>query len=126
MVCFGTLSFLLNTKIKMDYKNFKSLIDILIEQSKKSSKAHDLGLDLYDYIDSYHRGYKILIREVLNDYGVDWFEWYLYEKKGITGKPDKEMKAWDKDKKEICYDVRSLYNYLKENKYFKNQNGKDI
>lgn len=110
----------------MEYKNFKSVISIMIEKHKKTSNAYDLGIDLYEYQEKDHRINRILIREILTDYGIDWFEWYLYEKDGITGKPKADMKAWDKDKKEICYDVKSLYNYLKENKYFKNQNGENI
>lgn len=110
----------------MEYKNFKSLIDLLVEQSRKSSQLYDTGIDILDYLETYHISHKILLNEVMDENGIDWFEWYMYEKKGITGKPDKTMKAWNNEKKEICYNVKALYKYLKENKYFKNQNGKDI
>lgn len=103
----------------MDYKNFKSLISVLVEKHKKTNSAYKLGIDLYDYQETDHRLNKILIREILTDEGIDWFEWYLYEKDGITGSPKKDMQAWDSDKTEICYDVRSLYIYLFTNKYFK-------
>lgn len=103
----------------MDYKNFKSLISIMIEKHKKIQNAYRLGIDLYNYEEDDHKLNKILIDEILTKEGVDWFEWYLYEKDGITGKPKKDMRAWDNDKKEICYNVKSLYDYLFLSKYFK-------
>jgi len=103
----------------MDYENFKSLISLMKDQWDSSNKAYKLGIDLLDYNEKNHRINKILLREIMTPDGIDWFEWYLYEKKAIEGTPDKSLKAWDSKKKEICYDVKSLYNYLVENKYFR-------
>lgn len=90
----------------------------MIEKHKKKQNAYRLGIDLCDYLETDHELNKILISEILTEEGVDWFEWYLYEKNGITGRPKKDMKAWD-NKKEICYNVKSLYDYLFSSKYFK-------
>ena len=106
----------------MEYKKFKDLISIMRERYKKSHSAYQLGINLIEYEEIENKINKILITEILTIEGLDWFEWYLYEKGGITGKTKSDMKAWDKDKKEICYDTKSLYNFLWSNKYFKNQN----
>jgi hypothetical protein len=58
--------------------------------------------------------------EILTEYGEDWLSWYLYEKDGISGNPREDIRAWDKDKNEICENLEDLHAYLLENNYFRN------
>jgi hypothetical protein len=60
----------------------------------------------------------LLWEQVLTKEGIDWLDWFLYEKDYISGNLRKDLKAWDSDKKEICKDLKSLYKYLIKEKYF--------
>jgi predicted protein tyrosine phosphatase len=60
----------------------------------------------------------LLWKQVLTKEGIDWLDWFLYEKDYINGNLRKDLKAWDSDKKEICKDLKSLYKYLIKEKYF--------
>jgi predicted protein tyrosine phosphatase len=60
----------------------------------------------------------LLWKQVLTKEGIDWLDWFLYEKDYISGNLRKDLKAWDSDKKEICKDLKSLYKYLIKEKYF--------
>ena len=57
------------------------------------------GIPLYPLADN------ILVDED----GGDWIEWFMYEKD--FGRRE-DMKAWDEDKNEIAYDIKSLYDLL--------------
>jgi predicted protein tyrosine phosphatase len=60
----------------------------------------------------------LLWKQVLTKEGIDWLDWFLYEKDYISGNLRKDLKAWGSDKKEICKDLKSLYKYLIKEKYF--------
>lgn len=51
------------------------------------------------------------IKEFFNQYGVEWIEWYCYDKRR---NPD--LKAYDKDMNEICTTPEDLYDFLTTNK----------
>ena len=106
----------------MKYAKFESIILHMIKHSKKMQEAYDLKIDL-DYVVSYQTlAVELLWEEVLTKEGVEWLWWYLYEKNGISGKPRKELKAWDDKKKEICKNIKSLWKYLTKSKHFKTLN----
>jgi hypothetical protein len=50
-----------------------------------------------------------LLGIIFNEDGKDWIEWFMYEKD--FGKRE-DLKAWDEDKNEIAYDIKSLYDLL--------------
>ena len=102
----------------MIYAEFKKIIDLQIKHSLKTDKLYKLGIDLFETFEEQEEVIDLLWKQVLTENGADWLSWYLYEKNGISGKPKKEMTAYDA-KVEICKDLKGLYNYLSKNKYFK-------
>jgi hypothetical protein len=103
----------------MNYKDFKRMIDLMVANSNKAGKAYELNIDIYDFCDNYERVIHLLISIILTENGQEWFDWFMYEKGGITGKIKKDMKAYDENKKEICKNIKGLHKYLTKNKYFK-------
>ncbi len=76
----------------------------------KIKKTDDTINVLYKYIDitNITDEYNVIITLLLEHYygeeANEWISWYLYEKKGR-----KDIKAWDKDKKEICRNEKELW-----------------
>jgi len=103
----------------MTYSKFKEIIDLMIKQNAKIHSAYDLKIDLIDFYDESDKTVHLLWSSILNEYGLDWLNWYLYEKNGISGTPDKKLTAHDLDGTEICKNVKGLYQYLTKYKYFK-------
>ena len=101
------------------YAEFKKIIDLQIAHSKRLDKLHDLGIDFIELFSQTDTIIHLLWGQILTEHGEDWLSWYLYEKDGISGKPKKDMTA-DNDGQVICKDLKGTYNYLIENKYFKN------
>jgi hypothetical protein len=101
-----------NCRIKMDYEKFKKVIENLEKVSERSHSIHQLGIDLMEYEDTYHNIITNLLLTVFNEEGKDWIDWYLYERVGFTNKVNL---ATDKDGNEICYDIPSLWEEVKNN-----------
>lgn len=104
----------------MIYKKFKQIIDLQIAQHNRILELYKLKVDLVEVFSEESTVIELLWKEVLTEFGYDWLSWYLYEKDGISGKPIKELKAWDKEK-EICKNIRNLWEYLIKEEYFVNQ-----
>lgn len=102
----------------MTFEEFKSAVDLMTNHHIKVFRAYDLNIDLIDFCDTQGKLINVLWGHILTEEGLDWFNWFLYEKDGISGKPKKNMKAYD-NKKEILKDLKGLYNYLTTQKYFK-------
>jgi hypothetical protein len=103
----------------MEYEKLEKYIKILSEQDKKVKKAYSSGVDIIDFTDKYHELFKMLWEEILTPEGVEWLEWFIWEKDAISGNPRKDIKAWDENKNPICNDLKGLYEYLIKNEYFK-------
>jgi len=102
----------------MTYKEFKGAVDLMISHHIKISKAYDLNIDLIDFSNGQAVLIGVLWSQILTEEGLDWFNWFLYEKNGISGKPKKDIKANDKGN-EICKDLKGLHDYLTTYKCFK-------
>ena len=102
----------------MTYAQFKQIIDWQIAHSQNIDKLYNMGINLIEAFDEQEKVIDALWKQVLTENGKDWLSWYLYEKDGINGKPNKDLKAHDGDV-EICKDIKGLYEYLSKNKYFK-------
>ena len=89
----------------MNLQTFTSIIDEIISQNKRIHNLYKQGVDLISFNDSYYKNvvHPLLI-ESFGKEGLEWIEWFIYERDN-----NPEMKAWDKDNNEICYDVPSLY-----------------
>jgi hypothetical protein len=109
----------------MTFDEFKEITNLFIKISKRQSDAYQLGIDLIEFTDDYQKLFNNLLSIILTKDGIDWFDWFMYEKdfiKGKGGRPD--MNAYDLDKEtgkhfEIIRNLEELYNYLIENDYIK-------
>jgi len=92
----------------MTLETFTVLIEGIQKQSKKTHELYKHGVDLLAFNDDYY-GEVVhpLMLEAFGKEGVDWIDWYIYEKDGRE-----DMKAWDKEGNEICHDIESLYNTI--------------
>ena len=101
----------------MTYKEFKAMIDLQILHHNKIHQAYKLKIDLIDAFDNQEKLVDLLWEQILSEKGVNWLRWYLYEKDGISGKPKSNMTANDENGKEICKNVKGLYDFLRIDYY---------
>lgn len=95
----------------MKYETFEKLILELEGVSERCSKLYDLGVDLMNYDEPLQKINSILMLEIFGEKGKDWIDWYIYERVSHSGEI---LKAWDKDDNEICNDIPSLWETVKE------------
>jgi hypothetical protein len=103
----------------MTFASFKQITDLMVKSSIDLDKSKDLNIDLLDFVEPYHITINFLWGQILTAEGLDWLDWFMYEKGYIQdgiGKSD--FNAYDDDT-EICKDLEGLYNYLTKNNYFK-------
>jgi len=105
----------------MDFDKLQVYINLLVEQNKRERALYENGLEPFEFTDSYHQLMKMLWEEILTPEGLDWFEWFIWEKGGIEGVLNEELDAWDENKNPICQDLKGLHEYLTTNKYFRTQ-----
>ena len=94
----------------MTYENFLKVITVIEKQDKAVSALYDLKVDLIEWTDPYGAIIVELLKEIYGEEGVDWFNWYCYENNFGTG----GLQAWDENKNLICYDYKSLWEYLEK------------
>lgn len=108
----------------MTFENFKLITDSMVMSSSKLDTTHEIGIDLLDFVENYNISINYLWRELLTVDGLDWFDWFMYEKNYLQdGIGNPEMQAFsqtdDNEQVEIIKDLEGLYEYLIENNYFK-------
>ena len=95
----------------MNLETFTKLIDHINEYGSKIHKLYQLGVDAIHMNDEYHRYVtKPLMLEAFGEEGVNWIEWFIYERPSFSDKPNS---ATDKDGNPICFDIPSLYEHVK-------------
>ena len=94
----------------MTYENFLKVITAIEKQDRAVSALYDLKVDLIEWTDPYGAIIGELLKEIYGEEGVDWFNWYCYENNFGTG----GLGAWDENKNPICYDHKSLWEYLEK------------
>jgi len=94
----------------MTYERFLKIITEIEKQDKLVSALYDLKVDLIDWTDPYSSIIGELIKEIYGEEGYDWFGWFCYE----TDFGNKEVGAWDENNNPICYDVKSLWEYMEK------------
>ena len=103
----------------MTFANFKQITDLMVKSSIDLDKSKDLNIDLLDFVEPYHITINFLWGQILTVEGLDWLEWFMYEKGYIQdGLGKSDFGAYDGDT-EICKDLEGLYDYLTKNNYFK-------
>jgi len=95
----------------MTYERFLKIITEIEKQDKLVSDLYDLKVDLIDWTDPYSSIIGELIKEIYGEEGYDWFSWFCYERDF----GNEEIGAWNENKNPICYDVKSLWEYLEKN-----------
>lgn len=95
----------------MTLASFEKVVTLIDDHAKRSIKLSDLGVDLVGYDDAISTIISLLLRAYYGDEGEDWINWYIFERKSFTGKMNQ---AWDKDGKEICYDIQSLWAHVEK------------
>jgi hypothetical protein len=108
----------------MTFEKFKHVVDLMVQNSAKLDGSYELGIDLIEFSEGYSVVINYLWGQILTVEGLDWFDWFMYEKNYLQdGKGNPEMQAFsktnDEEQVEICKDLEGLYNYLIENNYFK-------
>jgi hypothetical protein len=89
----------------MTLETFTTLIEGIQNQSNKTHELYKHGVDLLSFNEDYYREVvRPLMVEAFGKEGVEWINWYIYEKNGRE-----DLKAWDKDGNEICHNIESLY-----------------
>jgi NADH:ubiquinone oxidoreductase subunit len=96
----------------MKLETLTKIVDTLKNQSEVTNQLYKLNVDLVEFADPYESVITILIKEIYGEEGYDWFSWFCYECDFGSKVSKKNPRAWDKDEKPICYDVKSLWNYL--------------
>jgi hypothetical protein len=94
----------------MDFETFSKICDSYENSLEKTRKLNKLGVDLYDFTDSFYTIIHDLIKEIYGKEGEDWFSWFCSENE--FGKKD-----WDKDK--------DIYEQTKEGKIKKAEKKSD-
>ena len=108
----------------MTFESFKQIFDSMVKSSAKIDKTYDIGIDLLEFVEDYNNAIHFLWSQVLTTDGLDWVNWFMYEKNYIQdGIGNPKMQAYSKtdngEEVEICKDLEGLYEYLIENNYFK-------
>jgi hypothetical protein len=107
----------------MTFEKFKHIVDLMVQNSAKLDRSYENGIDLIDFTEGYSIVINYLWGQILTVEGLDWFDWFMYEKNYLQdGIGNPELTAYSTDngeEVEIIKDLEGLYEYLIENKYFK-------
>jgi len=98
----------------MTLSEFSVMIKTLKDQSEVQKQLYSLNVDLFQFTDPYECVITALITEIYGSEGRDWFSWFCYENDFGDKMSKKKPRAWDKDETPICYDVKSLREYLEQ------------
>lgn len=96
----------------MTFEKFEKLINDLQIQEEVVHSLYKSKVDLIDFVDPYHGIIHDLIAEIYGKEGLDWWSWFCYENEYGSG----TLEAWEADGTPICYDLKSLWEYLEKNK----------
>lgn len=104
----------------MTKEGFVRLIENAQNYSKEIDRWSDFGIDLFE-LPIAELGWTFLhvtLPELFSDEGVDWINWWLFEKEGFGGEPNQ---AFDENGKVIPTDtIDDLWNLVKN--YSKHEN----
>jgi len=108
----------------MTFERFKFITGLMVQNSSRVDKSYDQGIDLVEFVEGYNVVTEYLWGEILTIEGLDWFNWFMYEKNYLQdGIGNPEMNAYHKindgEQVEIVKDLEGLHQYLVENNYFK-------
>jgi hypothetical protein len=93
----------------MTYENFERIILNLQKTHDHANILYSHGIDITQVTDGLHSIIENLLNVIFGDEGAGWIDWFMYEKEFGTRE---DLKAWDENKNEIAYDIKSLYDLL--------------
>lgn len=93
----------------MTYEKFEKIMLALNKSSQNTNLLYRHGVDITEITDHLQTIIEDLLGFIFTKEGKDWIEWFIYEKD--FGERE-DIKAWDSDKNEIAYDIKSLYELL--------------
>jgi hypothetical protein len=93
----------------MQYETFNQVITNLQKHHQKVLTAEKIAIDLADFEESLYLVITDLLTTIYGKDGAEWIEWFIYERHGEGG-----PLARDADGKPICYDAKSLWEYLEQ------------
>lgn len=96
----------------MDYVKFQKIFLHLRDMSDELNQLYSKKVNLIDFVDPYHSVITELLKEIYGEQGYEWIAWYCYEKD--FGRRE-DLKAYDENKNPICYDLKSLWEYIEQN-----------
>lgn len=101
--------------IAVSKETFTQIILKLQLVSMKQGNLYNSGLDVTNFTDDYHNIITTLLKSIFNEEQLGWIEWFLYERPSFKNEPLSAYKTLDDGTKvEICYDIDSLWELLKE------------
>jgi hypothetical protein len=96
----------------MTFEKFEKLIHDLQTQEEVVHSLYKSNVDLIEFVDPYHGIIHDLILEIYGADGLDWWSWFCHENDYGRG----SLEAWDENENPICYNLKSLWEYLEKNK----------
>jgi len=93
----------------MKYELFENIILNLKKVEETSQKFYDLGLDISNIEDEYSKIITNLLGAYYSKVGLDWIEWFLYERVSFDGEIGE---ATDENNNQICFDIKSTWEFI--------------
>lgn len=100
--------------IIMTKEGFIELVENAMNYSKELDRWNDFGICLFELPISElgWNFFNVSLSELFSDEGIDWINWWLFEKPGFGGDPNQ---AYDKDGNIIPTDtIDDLWNIVKD------------
>jgi hypothetical protein len=97
----------------MKLKVFEELIATIKEADKKVDDAYKVEVDLVNFVDSHNKAINLLLKVYYGQLGYDWISWFCDEKFSDSREP---LQAFDKNKREICKDVKGLWTMIEKDR----------
>ena len=81
-------------------------VEVLLNEGNKLWDDHHIEIGESPLYTESFVIFEVLIASHFNEYGIDWIMWYIFE--------GKHNIATDENGNRICYDLDSLYEYVKQ------------
>lgn len=98
----------------MQLKEFQNLLEKYKALSDKLSELHHLGFDFYEgkftLMLDMEFIFELTLKSHYKEEAMDWINWFVYE----TNYGQKDMQGRDENDNPICYDVKSLHQYIEQ------------
>jgi len=103
----------------MKRKKFKKICLGIQEFYKRVNQVGIFSTVLVEAVDPLAKVVEDLFEEIIEEEGLIMFNWFMYEKDFYIDKLRTDLTATDAEGNEILTTLDGLYDYLKENNYFK-------